>query len=150
MRRRVGPLLRFPIESCNQFSTDVELMRVLLISATFLLPLATCHFLPLRIPKHAGARIIGIVIKTKFGTENRGVMFDLDSSFLFVRLSLYLWSRMLGRSHVIVGKNDCWSFEKLSYKYFDGLRLFSPFASSFSSHFSLSEHPIWIHCVSCW
>ena len=41
MRRRVGPLLRFPIESCNQFSTDVELMRMLLISATFLLPLAT-------------------------------------------------------------------------------------------------------------
>ena len=41
MRRRVGPLLRFPIESCNQFSTDVELMRMLLISATCLLPLAT-------------------------------------------------------------------------------------------------------------
>ena len=113
MRRRVGPLLRFPSLVTN-FSTDVELMRMLLISATFLLPLATFspwgfqntlgleilgwlskrklaqkieEFLPLRIPKHAGARNIGMVIKTKIGTENRGVMLDFVSSFLFLRFT---------------------------------------------------------------
>ena len=70
------------------------------------MPPFSCHLplSPLDDSKHAGARNIGMVIKTKFGTENRGVMFDLDSSFLFVHLSLYLWSRMLRWSHVIVGR----------------------------------------------
>ena len=81
MRRRVGPLLRFPIESCNQFSifSCNQFLRMLLISATFLLPLAT--FSPWRFQNTLELEILEWLSKRSLAQKIEGLCLTLIPVF---------------------------------------------------------------------